>query len=316
VADPEPSRREGLAARYGARAYEDHRGLLADPRVEVVIVATPPHLHPEPVLAALRSGRPVLCEKPLAIAPDECRRMVEEAERRNLALATGFNIRHFPAFARARAEVEAGTIGELDFVRAAHGHPGGKEFTHPEVHDAAVSGGGTLMDNGIHLLDLVRFFAGEIAEVKGYRRQSVWQFPGCEDNALALLRTRDGRIVSVHSSWTEWRGYGFFVEAYGTRGFVRASYPPMLLRIAKASGPGQTVRSRWHVFPALQIRERLFSWRWTLRRSFERELEDFRDAVASGRPPSCSGRDGLAAVEIAHAIYRSADTGETVELGR
>lgn len=314
VADPDGERRERLATRHRCRPHGDAAGLLADPSVEAVIVSTPPDRHREHVLAALASGRPVLCEKPLAPTPEACREMVREAGRRRLVLATGFNLRHYPAFARAREALASGAIGELDFVRAYHGHPGGAEFTHDSVHDARISGGGTLMDNGIHLLDLVRYFLGDVAEVKGYRSQSVWRFPDCEDNGFALLRSSAGRVALLQSSWTEWRGYGLWLEIYGTGGFVRASYPPMLFQIARAAAPGTRPRVKRSWFPWLQVTERLRSYRWTLVGSFRAELADFVAAVRAGRPAQSSGLDGLLATEIAHAIYRSSQSGECVRL--
>lgn len=314
VADRDPARASALGSRYGCVQHADATGLLADPAVEAVIVSTPPPLHREHVLAALASGRPVLCEKPLAPTVEDCRQMVEAAERRGLALATGFNIRHFPAFDLARRALAEGRIGDLDFVRAYHGHQGGAEFTHEAVHDVGSSGGGTLMDNGIHLLDLVRWFLGEVAEVKGYCRQSLWGFAGCEDNGFALLRSPEGKVAMLQSSWTEWRGYGFFLEAYGTRGFVRASYPPMLFQIATADRPGRRLRPRRKWFPLFQVRERLLSYRWTMVESFRREIEDFMAAVAAGRSPGSSGRDGLLATALAHAIYQSSESGQYVRL--
>jgi predicted dehydrogenase len=77
--------------------------------------------------------------------------------------------------------------------------------------------------NGIHIIDLTRYFLGEVAEVKGYASDSVWGFPGCEDNGFALLKSPWGHIASLQASWSEWRGYRFYIDVYGTRGFVRAS---------------------------------------------------------------------------------------------
>ena len=82
--------------------------------------------------------------------------------------------------------------------------------------------------NGIHILDLTQFFLGEVSEVKGYRSNHVWKFDGTEDNAWALLKNTDGKMATVQASWSEWRGYRFWIEIYGTLGCVKASYPPML----------------------------------------------------------------------------------------
>ncbi len=312
VADAARDRAEALAARHRCRALTDGEEAARFPEADAVIVSTPPNLHAPLALAALRAGKPVLVEKPLAATLDDARAIVAEAAARGLAVGAGFNIRHFLAFRRAHEILASGAIGELDHVRAVHGHPGGSEFGHAWIHDASVTGGGTLVDNGIHILDLARWFLGEVVEAKGYATGGVWKFSGCEDAAHALFRSADGKIATVRSSWTEWQGYGFAVEAYGTRGMVRASYPPMMLRVATAERDGSPIRRRTEIFPAFQIAERMRSWRWTLVESLAAEMAEFVSAIAAGRDPSPSGRDGLRALEMAHAVYRSSESGETV----
>jgi predicted dehydrogenase len=262
----------------------------------------------------LEAGKHVLCEKPLARNPAECRQLVHAAGRAGRLLATGFNYRFYPAVARARQILDAGLIGDLDHVRSLAGHPGGSEFTHDWVHDPEVMGGGALLDNGIHVVDLTRYFLGEVSEVKGYATGNVWRFPGCEDNGFALLRSPAGKVAILQASWTEWRGYGFAVEIYGTRGCVRASYPPMLARLVQVEAPGGRPRRRTFLFPRLQIAERLRSYRWTILQSFAGELRAFAGAARGERAAIALGLDGLRSVQIAHAVYRSSRDGQAVRL--
>jgi predicted dehydrogenase len=194
-------------------------------------------------------------------------------------------------------------------LRAYAGHQGGEEFGHPWVHDAAVTGGGCLIDNGIHLLDLTRFLLGEVARAKGYVESATWKFGGVEDNGFALFRTESGAIASVHASWTEWRGYRFWIEAVGTRGFVRAFYPPMFCEWGEVAVSGHRARRRFKLFPAFQILERLRGWQWTVVRSFMQELSELADGIRGGRQIQATGRDGLRALQMAHAVYRSAREG-------
>lgn len=232
----------------------------------------------------------------------------------NRVVATGFNYRFYPAIVKAREILDAGLIGELDHIRSYAGHPGGAEFTHPWVHDVNVMGGGALLDNGIHMIDLTRYFLGEVAEVKGYVTDTVWGFPGCEDNGFALLRSPTGKIASLQASWSEWRGYRFHIEVYGTRGCVRASYPPMMTKMVLRDGLGRRPRSSIYVFPKLQIMERLRSYRWTGLQSFMKELTAFAGAATGEekKTPLALGYDGLKAVRIAHAVYDATATGESV----
>ncbi|MFN0152159.1 MAG: Gfo/Idh/MocA family protein [bacterium] len=315
AADADGARAQAIAARHaGCRALTDgdEAARLAD--ADAVIVSTPPHLHARFALAAIAAGKSVLIEKPIASSIDDARAIVGAAAERGATLATGFNIRHFLAFRRAHELLTSGALGELDHVRAYHGHPGGSEFTHAWVHDQKVMGGGALLDNGIHILDLAHWFLGGVVEAKGYTSGHVWKFDGCEDNGFALFKNAAGRIATVRASWTEWRGYGFAVEVYGTRGMARASYPPMMLETAIAAKPGAPVRRSRDLFPVFQVKERVKSWRWNLVESLAAEMKDFADAARARRPPACSGVDGLRALEMAHAVYRSSQSGGGVAI--
>lgn len=314
VSDQELSRARALAESVRATVEADWRSLVEREDLNAVIVSTPPPLHQEMCVKALRSGRDVLCEKPLARSPAECEEILQAAEQSGRLLATGFNLRFFPAIAKARQILDSGLIGELDHIRSYAGHPGGQEFTHPWVHDAGVMGGGTLQDNGIHVIDLTHYFLGDVSEVKGYATGNVWTFPGCEDNGFALLKSSEGKVGLVHASWSEWRGYRFSIEVYGTRGFVRASYPPMMTEVGRTDEHGGRLRRSFHVFPWLQVIERLRSYRWTLIQSFGKELEAFAKASRGEKTPLASGLDGLRAVQIAHAVYRSSAEGSAVRL--
>jgi predicted dehydrogenase len=306
VSDADGARAQALAERYRAVAEPRWRSLVQREDLDVVIVSTPPPLHAEMGITALDYGKHVLCEKPLARTPDECRSILEAARRSGRVLGAGFNYRFYPAIARAREILDAGVIGELDHVRSYAGHPGGSEFTHAWVHDAAVMGGGTLMDNGIHLIDLTRYFLGEVAEVKGYATGSVWRFPGCEDNGFGLLRSPSGKVGYLQASWSEWCGYRFAVEVYGTQGCVRASYPPMMTQLVRRAKPGGRTRRRVYLFPQHQVMERLHSYRWTTIQSFTKELTAFAQTIAGQETALALGLDGLKSVEIAHAVYQDA----------
>src|SRR5205823_6231723 len=186
--------------------------------VGLVIVSTPPHLHAPVALAGIDAGKHVLCEKPLAHTLADAERICAAAESRGVLLKTGFNHRYFPAMAFARDLIAAGRIGDVVAVRAYAGHPGGREFGHAWVHDGSITGGGSLVDNGIHILDLTRFFLGEaeLQAAQGYAANLVWPFDNAEDNGFALFRAAGGAIAYVHASWTDWRGYRFSIEATGT----------------------------------------------------------------------------------------------------
>jgi predicted dehydrogenase len=314
VADVEVSRAQAVAAQYGAAVEGDWHNLVQREDVDAVVVSVPPPLHPAMCIAALERGKHVLCEKPLARTPTECRAMLTAAAQNERVLATGFNYRFYPAIRKAREILDAGVIGELDHIRSYAGHAGGKEFTHPWVHDVNVMGGGTLLDNGIHLIDLTRYFLGEVAKVQGVATGRIWHFPSCEDNGFALLQSPTGQVASLQASWSEWRGYRFYLEIYGTRGCIRAMYPPMLTQVVRVQELGGRPRRKFYLFPRLQVIERLRSYRWTGLQSFMQELAAFARTTRGEQTPVALGRDGLRSVQVAHAVYRSSTESSVVYL--
>lgn len=311
VSDVRKETAEAVALRHGAAAVTDYREAVKRDGVEVVVVSTPPDTHADVTLAALEAGRHVLCEKPLARSVAEGEAMCAAADSRGLLLFTGFNHRFFPAFARLHDLVTSGSLGELRAAHAFAGHQGGAEFGNSWVTDARRTGGGCLVDNGIHLLDLVRYVAGDAENASGRVSSLQWRFDGAEDDAFALFRLAGGGLATVHSTWAEWRGYRFWLEVAGTKGYARAFYPPMLLEVGKAAPEGRA-RRRFDLFPALQVRERLRGFESTIVASFVTELEGLAAAVAGKPGVGATGRDGLMALRMAAAVYRSAREGVEV----
>ena len=290
----------------GARSIDE---LIAQKDIDVVIVSTPPNLHRAHCEQVLRAGKDVLCEKPLASTVEDCASIVATARQCGRVLGTGFNYRFYPAVVQARALIAAGKIGAVNHVKSFAGHPGGPEFTHQWVHDPKIMGGGALMDNGIHLADLTLHFLGAVAETFGLRSERVWNFAGSEDNGFVMMRTQDGRIGTLHASWSEWSGYHFDVEISGTQGCVRLHYPPMwTLLYDRPSESAKRGRRTIFAFPKFQVLERVRSYRWTIAQSFIAEHLDFI-ARLEGKPGvGATGEDGLRAVELAYSAYAREQT--------
>lgn len=301
VSDSYSERAAQVGSRYGADHGGDWHSMLNRPDVDVVIVSTPPSVHGDMCVRALEAGKHVLCEKPLARTPEECRVMVAAAARAGKILATGFNYRFYPSFLLAREYMAAGAIGELSHIRSYGGYSA-TGHNQPWVHDADVVGGGALHDIGIHLIDLTRSFLGGVSEVVRFDSGSVWEYPDCEDNGFLLMRSPQGRVASLHASWTEWGRYQFLIELVGSRGSIRVSCFPMRLELLQSDTRGGKVRRRIHRFPGVMLGEHLRSYRWVVTRSFIQELDAFTARVA-GRPSLvATGEDGLRALEIARGV--------------
>jgi len=303
IVEPVAEKREA-AQKLGYQTAASMDAALGSKEIDAVIISTPPNLHRAHCEAALAAGKHVLCEKPLATTVEDAKAIVAAAKRAGKVLGTGYNYRFYPAIAKARELIAQGEIGEVDHVKSFAGHPGGPEFTHPWVHDPKVMGGGALMDNGTHVADLTLHFLGKTTETAGFTGNRIWNFGGSEDNGYVLMRTAEGRVGMLHASWSEWRGYRFHLDITGTGGTIRVWYPPMMTVLwKKPEGAAKSGRRQIFLFPMMQIKERLKSYRWTVEESFIAEHLDYMERVA-GRPGAgATGEDGLHAVELAYAAY-------------
>jgi predicted dehydrogenase len=316
VADVELARAQAVAG-PGAHAFADYRRLVESGEVDAVIISTPPAQHEEIALAALAAGKHVLCEKPLANSVGACRRIVEAARASGRVLATGFNHRYFPAVKFLKRTLDSGRIGTLDHVRAFAGHTGLSEFQAPWMYSKDAIGGGALMDVGIHVIDLARYILGEVSQVYGVATGEIWKLDRAEDNGFALLRSPSGKVATLHATWSEWKGYRFYVEAYGDRGMARAYYAPMFAMAIYLDKPGGRRRREFHFYPEIILREKLRGWETTTVLAFQEEFLDFA-RLAQGEPAEsvqlADGVAGLRAVEIANAVYESSATGQPVRV--
>jgi predicted dehydrogenase len=217
VADNEPDRARALAGQAeGCVAETDWRAVVERPDVEVVIVATT-HDSLVPITqAAVEAGKHVLVEKPAARRASELGAVAVAARERGVTVRVGFNHRFHPALRQAHAMVGDGAVGPLMYVRARYGHGGRAGYEREWRARPEVAGGGELLDQGVHLIDLARWFAGDLAVVAGHLGTFFWDMP-VEDNAFVLLRSPAGRVAWLHASWTEWKNL-FSFEVFGRAG--------------------------------------------------------------------------------------------------
>jgi predicted dehydrogenase len=314
IADPAQAAAERAVAGSAARALGDWRAALDLPGLDAVVVSSPIQFHEEAVVAALKSGKHVLCEKPLSNSVESCRRMLDAARASGRTLATGFNHRYYPSIKFLKQAVDDGQIGTVDHLRVFGGHDGLHNFRADWQYKAPVSGGGAMMDVGIHMTDLARFVMGEVSEVYGVSTNRVLQVPGSEDNAMAIFKSPTGVSAVYQATWTEWKGYRFFVEVYGDKGMVRGYYAPMQNLLVTHERPGTPRKQVRKFYPEIMLREKLKSWTSTALVSFQEELADFLRMVNGEKTPLADGVAGFRAVEMANAVYESSRTGKPVPL--
>jgi predicted dehydrogenase len=314
IADIDRERARSIAPDSKTYIFDDYQKMLASDHIDAVIVSTPPHLHEEIVIAALEAGRHVLCEKPLSNTVEACQRMVEASKRAGKVLTTGFNHRYFPAVQFVKRTLDSGAIGELDHIRAFAGHTGLSEFKAPWMYDKKIMGGGALMDNGIHIIDLTRYLLGEVEEVFGIATTDVWKLDHSEDNGFALMRSPQGKRAILHATWTEWKGYRFHIEAYGDKGMARAYYAPMMSMAVYLDKPGGRGRRKYNFYPLNIVKEKLSGWQSTTVKTLREEFKDFVALCAGQKGIIADGFSGLRAVEIADAVYRSSEQRTAIRL--
>jgi predicted dehydrogenase len=295
AADIELTRASDLAGHQrNAVAFADWRDAVDHPDVAIVIVSTLHDSLAEIAAGAIAAGRHVLLEKPAGRFPSEIEPLIAAAEQAGVRVRVGFNHRFHPAVRKARALVDEGAVGDLMFVRARYGHGGRVGYDREWRSDAERSGGGELIDQGPHLIDLSRWFLGEFTYVDGFAQTCFWNMP-VDDNGFLLLRTDRQQTAFLHVSCTEWKNL-FSMEIYGrdgkleinglggSYGVERITFYKMLPQM----GPPET--TMWEFpFPDES---------WTL------EFAEFLEDIRLGREPAAGLRDALAAAKVINAIYR------------
>jgi predicted dehydrogenase len=277
----------------GARATTDWRETVRHPDVQMVLISAVHKALPEITLAAVEAGKHVLVEKPAARRAAELDDVLAVAERNRVCVRVGFNHRYHPALLQAKQLVREDAVGDLMFLRARYGHGGRVGYEREWRADPDLSGGGELLDQGVHLIDLARLFLGDFTSVDGFAHTYFWDMP-VDDNGFLLLRTAAHQTAFLHASCTEWKNL-FSLEIYGRRGKLEVnglggSYGTerlTLYRMRPEMGPPDTVI--WE-YPRGDE-----SWRL--------EFDEFLEDIRLGRLPSANLYDARAALRIVEAVY-------------
>jgi len=286
--------RELSAADPRAVAVGDWRQAVDRPDVDIVIVATSLDVAPEIALAAVNAGKHVLMEKPAGRTAAELLPVLDAAERRGGLVRVGFNHRYHPAMLKAIALFREGTLGEMMFVRGRYGHGGRIGYDKEWRADSRLSGGGELIDQGVHLIDLARIFLGDFTEVDGFAHTYYWDMP-VDDNGFMMLRTAKQQVAFLHVSCTEWKNL-FSMEIYGKQAKLQidglgGSYGIERLTCYKMlpqMGPPET--EIWE-YPRGD-------------ESWEIEFKEFLEDVRLKRKPAAGLPEAIAALSVVERIYK------------
>ena len=287
-------RAETLARTAGAVALADWHEAVTRADVDIVLVSTTHDMLAPIACAAAAAGKHVLIEKPGARRASELDPVCAAARRTGARVRVGFNHRYHRAFRKAREVFESGALGPMMFVRARYGHGGRPGYDKEWRAVRELSGGGELVDQGIHLIDLARWFLGDFADVQGQVATYFWDMP-VEDNAFLLLRTAGGQIASLHASWTECKNT-FSFEIYGRTG---------KLEITGLGGSYGTERVTFYQMSAEMGPPATTTWEYPMAdNSWETEFAEFLEDIRLGREPSPGLADAQAALRVVERVYQ------------
>ena len=294
--DRAEDRAVGLAELFGARPATDFRAATEAADIDAVVVATPHAELSTIATACLKAGKHVLVEKPAGRNLAEVAAVATAADKANRIVKVGYSHRFHPAMRKARKIVDRGELGPLMFIRGRYGHGGRPGYEKEWRFERAISGGGELVDQGSHLIDLAQWFLGEFTGVTAALRTFFWDAE-VEDNAFLMLSTPAGQIAWLHASWSEWKNM-FSFEIYGRDGKLEinglgGSYGVESLtfyRMLPRMGPPET--TRWE-YPFAD-------------RSWDAETAEFIAAIHEDRRPIGDATEAVACMSVIERIYQGA----------
>ncbi len=294
VADVSVERAERLAKLYpGVDVYSDWHDLIGQEDIDLVIVSTTNDWLAPVTLGAVNAGKHVLVEKPAARNFRELDNVIRAAKDNRVKVTVGYNLRFHPAFLKARSIVNSGDLGNIMYIRGRYGHGGRLGYEKEWRADPKISGGGELLDQGVHLIDLSRWFLCDFSKIQGSVHTYFWDMP-VEDNGFLHLENKQGQVAWLQVSCTEWKNlfsYEIFCEkgklqidglggSYGTEHLTCYRMLPLM-------GPPET--TTWeYPFPDM---------------SWKKEFGEFERVILSDEIPVPDLNDAWEALRIVSLIY-------------
>ena len=293
VADCRGDAAQALAEANRCAAFASAEQMIEEMELDAVLVCTPPASHCEICCSMLERGLHVLCEKPLSIDSESARRMVETAERTNRVFTMASKFRYVTDVAAAKSLVASGVIGEL--VLFENVFAGRVNMAHRWNSNPAISGGGVLIDNGTHSLDITRYFLGELAEVQVIEGHRIQNLP-VEDTVKLFARSKLEVLASIDLSWSVSKEQPYYLAIYGSAGTLLVGW--------KESKYRRSNDDDWTVFGN----------GYNKVEAFTRQLDNFAGAIRGDEALVVTPADALASVAVIEAAYRSMSQGtwETV----
>jgi len=294
IADVRPEAARALAEDIGCAAYDSHEKLAEEAGIEAVIVCTPPSTHPEICKTFFEHGLAVLCEKPLSIESRNASQMIEAAAAAGVVFTMASKFRYVDDVIRAKSLLASGLLGEI--VLFENAFTSRVDMSRRWNSDPAVAGGGVLIDNGTHSVDIVRYFLGPIEAVEAVEGKRI-QGLAVEDTVRLFVRTKSSVLGSIDLSWSLNKELESYIDIYGSNGTVHIGWKESKYR--PLSSPD------WIVFGKGYDKVQ----------AFRRQVENFCQAVRGEEGLLIQPEDALASVQVIEAAYESMRHDDWVTVG-
>ena len=310
--NPTVKRAEDMAAKYGGKVYATAEELIADPNIDAVSVCAANYAHAELTIKALKAGKHVLCEKPMAVTIEECEEMVKAAKESGKYLMIAHNQRLAKAHACAKQLIDEGLIGKIVSFRTTFGHGGPETWSinpgkNTWFFDKSKAAMGVMADLGVHKTDLIHFLTGErvirttakLCTID--KRGEDGELIGVDDNAFCIYEMTGGIVGTMTASWTFYGAEDNSTILYGTKGIMRIYDDPAHSIVVKLA----TGEEKVYDVEQIQTNDN---------QTKSGVIDLWVDCIVNGKAPEISGESALYAMRAVFASIKSSEIGQAVEI--
>ncbi len=293
VVDIREQAAKGVANQYNCKAYTDYHDVLEGNHIEAVVICSPPNTHAEIATFFLENGVHVLCEKPFAINSEQAALMVQKAEEKDCLLMMASKFRYVEDIIKAKGIVESGILGEIILFENVFCSK--VDMKDRWNSNKEIAGGGVLIDNGSHSVDIARFLLGPIGKVQTEEGKRVQKLE-VEDTARLYFRTKSDVLGAVDLSWTIHKEQESYIDLFGTEGVLSIGW--------RCSKYRQSEKLHWVTFGKGYDKMAAFS----------AQVKNFIESIKGKAIPLINGIDGMESVKVIEAAYKSAAVNKWVEV--
>ena len=282
-----------IAHNKNVKIYNSWKKLLQIKEIDIVIISTFHNQLGKILLEAYKKNKHILVEKPGTKNLKEIKKIISKIKGNKIKIRIGYNHRYHPSIIKAQEIIKSGGIGKIMYLRGRYGHGGRFKYENEWRAKKSISGGGELIDQGSHLIDLSRLFLGEFDKIEGFVNTYFWKM-SVEDNAFLTLKTKSNKVAFLHVSWTEWKNI-FSFEIFCSHGKLDIN--------GMGGSYGQEQLTLYKMSKKMGIPKQK-KWRFKLQDiSWKTEINEFYDDIIYNRKPKANLNDAYQTLKIINKIY-------------